>query len=222
MINAVNHFQRTNKCNLGCKRTVLPDPQKKRKGRLNFACIHGLYHHREAIHPKPSIRKKQRVNFVGCEMKIFINQQQDGYWVLRSFQTEHTKASGEPAHLTGIDVYNSSRQAKELVDEEALPLLKEFQSVNAPTSAIADRLSDKYGVNYTRKDVTNRINNKIQALMSDSDLSNLNLSLEEIVQGGGEVFAKYHDNSDKCRVLIIMTQYQKIDLNLISPKVFVR
>ena len=130
-------------------------------------------------------------------------------------------AAGEPAHLTGMDVYKSSRKAKEIVDKQALELLKEFTAVNAPTTSIADRLSDKYGVNYTRKDITNRINNKLGALMSESDQLNVNTFLEEIIDGGGEVFAKYHDGSNKCRVLIIMTQYQKIDLNLSRPKVFI-
>jgi hypothetical protein len=220
-VNAVNSFQRSNYCSLGYQRTVKPNPEKNVRGRLNFACIHGINHHRKLIHPKPKIRFKQRVNFVGCQMRIFINQQKDGMWTLRSFEVEHMNAAGEPAHLTGMDVYKSSRKAKEIVDKQALELLKEFTAVNAPTTSIADRLSDKYGVNYTRKDITNRINNKLGALMSESDQLNVNTFLEEIIDGGGEVFAKYHDGSNKCRVLIIMTQYQKIDLNLSRPKVFI-
>ena len=53
--------------------------------------------------------------------------------------------------------------------------IKEFRAVRAPAAAIAERLSDKLGVNYTRKDIANRI-----------------------------------DASNKCRLLIIMTKYQKI------------
>ena len=49
--------------------------------------------------------------------------------------------------------------------------------------------------------------------MSESDLLNVNTFLEEIIDGGGD--------TNKCRVLIIMTKYQKIDLNLSRPKVFV-
>ena len=221
-VNAINWFQRVNHCCLGYKRTVKPNPEKNIKGRLNFACIHGINHHRINIHPKPKLREIQRVNNVGCEMKIFINQQKDGEWLLRSFDVEHVNAAGEPAHLTGLDVYKSSRQAKAMVDKEALDLLKEFTAVKAPTNAIADRLSERFGVNYTRQDIANRINNKLGALLSeDSDLLNVNTFLEEIIEGGGEVFAKYHEDTNKCRVLIIMTKYQKIDLNLSRPKVFV-
>ena len=220
-INAVNCFQRTNKCILGYKRTVKPNPEKKVKGRLNFSCIHGLDHFRKGTHPRPKTRKKQRVNYVACQMKININQQLDGLWILRSFQDQHTNPAGEPAHLTGIDVFKSSRKAKELVDKEALQMLKEFKSVNAPISAIAARLSDKFGVNYSRQDIANRINNKLGALLSESDMCNVNTFLDEIIDGGGEVYAKYKENSDKCRVLIIMTEYQKVDLNLSRPKVFI-
>ena len=57
--------------------------------------------------------------------------------------------------------------------------------------------------------------------MSESDFLNVNTFLEEIIVGGGDVFAKYHEDTNKCRVLIIMTKYQKIYLNLSRPKVFV-
>lgn len=222
VLNAINWFQKENHCCLGFKRTVKPNPEKHVKGRLNFACIHGINHHRKNIHPKPKIREIQRVNDVGCQMKIFINQQKNGEWLLRSFDTEHVNASGDPAHLTGIDVYKSSRKAKAMVDQEALNLLKEFRAVNAPTNAVADRLSEKFGVNYTRQDIANRINNKLGALLSEeSDVLNVNTFLEEIVEGGGEVFAKYHEDSNKCRILLIMTKYQKIDLNLSRPRVFI-
>ena len=220
VVNAINWFQSTNHCALGYKRTVKPNPEKYVKGRLNFACIHGLKNHRKNRHHKPQIRKKQRINYVGCEMKININQQRDGNWTLRGFQVDHINAAGEPAHLTDLDVFKSIRKAKEMVDGEALELLKEFRSVNAPTNSVAARLSYKYGVNYTRKDITNRINNKVDLLMSDSDSANVNTFLEDIVQGGGDVYAKYHADTNKCRVLIIMTKYQKIDLNLSRPRVY--
>ena len=222
VLNAINWFQKKNQCCLGYKRTVRPNPEKNLKGRLNFACIHGISHHRKNIHPKPKFRKHQQVNNVGCQMKIFVNQQKDGEWRLRSYETEHVNANGDPAHLTGIDVYKSSRKAKAMVDEEALSLIKEFKAVNAPTNAVADRLSEKFGVNYTRQDIANRINNKLGALISqDSDVLNVNTFLEEIVEGGGEVFAKYHEDTNKCRILLIMTKYQKIDLNLSRPRVFI-
>ena len=58
-----------------------------------------------------------------------------------------------------------------------------------------------------------RINNKLGILISqDSDVLNVNTFLEEIVDGGGDVFAKYNEDN-KCRILLIMTKYQKIDLN---------
>ena len=155
-------------------------------------------------------------------MKININKQKDGNWILRRFQVNHINAAGEPALLTGLDVFKSSRKAKEMVDTEAFELLKDFRSVNASTNSVAERLSYKYGVNNKRKDITNRINNKVDLLMSHSDSANMNTFLDDIVQVGGDVYAKYQADTNKCRVLIIMTKYQKIDLNLSRPRVFVK
>ena len=63
-------------------------------------------------------------------MKIYINQQQNGMWVLRTFESEHITNHGEPAHLTGREVFKSSRQAKKLTDPVTKSLLKEFKKVN--------------------------------------------------------------------------------------------
>ena len=46
----------------------------------------------------------------------------------------------------------------------------------------------------------------------------MNTFLDDILQGGGDVYAKYHADMNKCRVL---TKYQKIDLNLSRPRVYV-
>ena len=64
VVNAINWFQRTNHCCLGYARTVKPNPEKKVKGRLNFACIHGISHYRKNILPIPKIHETQRVNYV--------------------------------------------------------------------------------------------------------------------------------------------------------------
>ena len=54
--------------------------------------------------------------------------------------------------------------------------IKEFRAVRAPAAAIAERMSDKYGVNYTRKNISNRKINKLPALMSESDSNNVKSS----------------------------------------------
>ena len=51
----MNWFPRTNKCSLGYKRTVKPNPERKVKGRLNFSCIYGLDHYRKGT-PKSKIK----------------------------------------------------------------------------------------------------------------------------------------------------------------------
>ena len=71
--------------------------------------------------------------------------------------------------------------------------IKEFRAVRAPAAAIAERLSDKLGVNYTRKDVANLIENKLPSLKCESDSDNVKIFLDEIVEGGGDVYAKFHD-----------------------------
>ena len=54
--------------------------------------------------------------------------------------------------------------------------IKEFRAVRAPAAALAERMSDKYGVNYTRKNISNRKVNKLPALMSESDSNNVKSS----------------------------------------------
>ena len=49
---------------------------------------------------------------MACQM----NQQLDGMLVLRSFRVQHTNPAGEPAHLTGVDIFNSRRKAIERVE----------------------------------------------------------------------------------------------------------
>ena len=91
-------------------------------------------------------------------MQININQQKEGRWVLRAFIPDHVNPAGEPVLVTGEDVFKYSRKAKQVVDGQVMEQIKEFRAVRAPTAAIAERLSDKFGVNYTRKDITNRLN----------------------------------------------------------------
>ena len=87
--------------------------------------------------------------------------------------------------------------------------------MRAPAAAIAERLSD-------RKDVATLIENKLPSLKCESDSDNGKIFLDEIVEGGGDVYAKFHDASKKYRLLIIMTKYQKIDLNLSRRRVFIK
>ena len=86
-----------------------------------------------------------------------------------------------------------SRQAKEKVEEQAKDYIAEFRKVNAPTKAIADRLTDVFGVHYSSKDIINRVN-KIDTPF-DSDKKNIEVFLEQIKNGGGKVLAKYHEGS---------------------------
>ena len=66
-------------------------------------------------------------------------------------------------------------------------------SDDAPTRAIADRLTDVFGVHYSSKDIINRVN-KIDTPF-DSDKKNIEVFLEQIKNGGGKVLAKYHEGS---------------------------
>ena len=51
------------------------------------------------------------------------------------------------------------------MDKEALEMLREYRAVNAPKKVMANRLSEKLGVSYTRQNVANIINNKLSKLM---------------------------------------------------------
>ena len=83
-----------------------------------------------------------------------------------------------------------SRQAKQNVDSSAQHLLQEFKKVNAPTSAVANRLSEIHDVHFSTRDVINRAN-KIK-LACETDRQNIEVFFESIKKGGGKVLAKYH------------------------------
>ena len=189
-IKACNEYQRRQHCALAHIRGGgRPDLANGKKGKINLVCVQGIDHTRSR-NKKPLIRKKQHGNFRGCRMRIFIRQQIDGVWLLRSFIPEHIRLNGELAHLSGSDVYKLSRQAKEDVEKQALECIQEYKKVNAPTRAIANRLGEVLDVHYTSKDIINRAN-KIQ--MFDSDKVNVEVFLEEIKKGGGKVLAKFHE-----------------------------
>ena len=106
--------------------------------------------------------------------------------------------------VAGPDVYKVSRQAKAAVDKRAKEYIDELRQVNAPTSAIANRLT-----------------NVLDVQLDKSDKKNVDVFLHEIKQGGGKVMAKYIEGSNKCRVLVIMTHYMLLDLSMSKPRVFV-
>ena len=216
-IKAVNEYQRINCCALAHIRGGgRPDLENGKKGKLNLGCIHGIDNKRKR-NKKPMIRKKQHTNFKGCRMRIFIRQQLSGVWILRTFIPSHVRENGDVAHLSGADVFKMSRQAKQAVEVNAMEYIKEFKSVNAPTRAVADRVGQLFNVNYTSKDIVNRV----RKVVFDSDKTNVGVFLDEVVKGGGKVHAKYHTDSEKCRVLCISTQYMQADLKMTRPKVFV-
>ena len=90
----------------------------------------------------------------------------------------------------GPDVYKVSRQAKQLVDSSTQGYINEFRKVNAPTAAVANRLSEIHDVHFPTRDVINRVN-KIR-LAFDSDKQNIAVFFQGIKEGGGQVLAKYH------------------------------
>ena len=192
-IRACNEYQKKNFCALAHIRGGgRPDLANGKRGKINLVCVQGIDHKRTRT-TKPLIRKKQHNNFKACRMRIFIRQQLNGLWILRSFVPDHVRENGDIAHLSGADVYKLSRQAKQSVDEEAMGYIKEFKKVNAHSRAIADRLGDVFNVHYNAKDIGNRA----RKIMFDSDKENVEVFLDEIVKGGGKVEAKYREGIDR-------------------------
>ena len=75
-----------------------------------------------------------------------------------------------------VELVSENRQKSWFSQKIFNPQIQVVRNVNIfPTSgAIFARLSDKFGVNYTRKDIANRISNKLGVLLNESDLYNVN------------------------------------------------
>jgi hypothetical protein len=219
----LNEYQRQHKCPLALERTGgRPDLQKKKKGKLHYSCPHGLttQNRKRTKFIDERKQKKQHLNNVGCLMKIHINQQMTGNWILRLFNDEHINKDRQSAHMTGDEMYKLSIQKKKLVENEALEKIRDYTKLNAPTATIAKKLSEDLDVNYDVRDIINR-KEKVALLMAESDQENIAIYLQSIINDGGKAVPIYYKDTKNCCVLVICTKYMLTDLKMTQPKVFI-
>ena len=84
------------------KPKVKPDGERI-KGRRCFQCCHGLKYTRKVTEKRPW----QRVKFTGCPVKINLNEQEDGKWMVTS---PHLTHEGHP--VTKSSFYSHQTQRK--------------------------------------------------------------------------------------------------------------
>ena len=84
------------------KPKIKPDGERI-KGRRCFQCCHGLKYTRKVTEKRPW----QRVKFTGCPVKINLNEQDDGRWMVTSLHLTH---EGHP--VTKSAFYSHQTQRK--------------------------------------------------------------------------------------------------------------
>ena len=97
-----------------------------------------------------SKRPCQRLKFTGCLVKIKLNEQGDGTWVVKNCILDHV---GHP--VTESNFY-SHQQARK-IDEDDKEFVKGLMRARTNAKNIADVLSERNGKSFNIQDVCNLI-----------------------------------------------------------------
>ena len=144
-------------------------------------------------------------------MKVNLNEQEDGSWMVTSLFLEHL---GHP--VTKADFY--SHQAARKLDDTDKEFVKELVKARANPTNIASVLSKrKEGASYNAQDVRNIIS---RIKTTDQEVCTVEESLGEIKDNGGDVRYKKQSNSDNVEVLWVQTQDMRAQLTRSAPRVF--
>ena len=176
------------------------------KGRRCFQCPHGVQRKSKATAQRPS----QRLKFTKCPVKVNLNEQDDGSWMVTSCVLQH---SGHPVTEQN---FLSHQQARKLTEED-----KQFVKglINARTNPrnIADVLNERTGMQFTSQAVRNLIN-KIKG--DAKDTKTVETVLGDIRDAGGDVRYRKEDETNNVDVLWIQTREMKNMLARCKPQVF--
>ena len=176
------------------------------KGRRCYQCSHGIKFTSKASEKRPW----QRLKFKGCPVKVNLNEQEDGTWMVTSLVLEHM---GHP--VTKANFYN--HQVARKLDTPDKEYVKELLKARANPKNIANVLTQRKGPSYNAQVVRNliaRINVDEQAVASVEE------SLGELVDNGGEVRYKKQNNNDNVEVIWVQTRDMRSQLSKSSPRVF--
>ena len=184
------------------KPKVKPDGERI-KGRRCYQCCHGI----KFTYKTSEKRPWQRLKYKACPVKVNLNEQEDGSWMVTSLFLEH---SGHP--VTKADFY--SHQVARKMEADDKDYIKKLLKARANPTNIANVLTERKGIGYNAQDVRNiiaRINIDEQAVASVED------SLGELVDNGGDVRYKKQENTDNVEVIWVQTKDMRSQLARSSP-----
>lgn len=199
------------------KATQRDNPEKSIRAKIVYKCTHGVDRSKQAKRPQANLRTAQYYNYTGCTSGVTIRKQADGSWAVRTCILEHITSTGAIAHVVGGKIYNSYPRVKKKFEEEVKKTVVQLGSVNAPTREIASMVSKETGLNYSTKEIRNRLEKYSEDIRSDEQ--EINDYFHDIIADGGNVCAKYDENN-KVRVLLIQTIVQLKALEQVRPNMF--
>ena len=176
------------------------------KGRRCYQCPHGVKRKSKATASRPA----QRLKFTKCPVKINLNEQDDGSWLVTSCILQHC------GHPVTEENFLSHQQARKLSEDDK-KFVKGLIKAKTNPRNIADVLSERTGMHLTSQSVRNFIN-KIKD--SDRDTKSVETVLGDIRDAGGDVRYKKEDDTNKVNVLWIQTKEMKSMLSRCKPLVF--
>ena len=176
------------------------------KGRRCFRCPHGVQRKSKTAVQRPT----QRLKYSKCQVKINLNEQDDGSWMITSCYLKH---SGHPVTEQN---FLSHHQARKLNVEDKL-FVKGLIKARTNPRNIADVLSERTGMSFTAQNVRNLIHKIKEA---DKDTESVEKVLGDIKDAGGDVRYKKEDDSNNVDVLWIQTKDMKSMLAKCKPQVF--
>ena len=176
------------------------------KGRRCYQWPHGVKRKSKATASRPA----QRLKFTKCPVKINLNEQDDGSWLVTSCILQHC------GHPVTEDNFLSHQQARKLSEDDK-KFVKGLIKARTNPHNIADVLSERTGMHLTSQSVRNFIN-KIKD--SDRDTKSVETVLGDIRDAGGDVRYKKEDDTNKVDVLWIQTKEMKSMLSRCKPLVF--
>ena len=176
------------------------------KGRRCFQCCHGLKYTRKVTDKRPW----QKIKYTECPVKVNLNEQEDGSWMVTSLILDHV---GHP--VTQADFY--SHQVARQLEPKDKAYVKELVHARASAKNIANVLTERNGINYNSQDVRNIV---ARIKTTEEVVPTVEEALGEIKDNGGDVRYKKQSNTDNVEVLWIQTKDMKSQLSRSAPRVF--
>ena len=176
------------------------------KGRRCYQCPHGVKRTSKATASRPA----QRLKFSKCPVKINLNEQDDGSWLVTSCILEH---SGHPVTEQN---FLSHQQARKLTEEDK-KFVKGLVKARTNPRNIADVLSERTGMQLSSQAVRNFMNKMKE---DDKNVKTVETVLGELRDEGGDVRYKKEDGGNNVDVLWIHTREMKDMLSRCKPLVF--